>query len=568
MNIKSIIISDYLSSLKEDSELDVIFPLLLEAMGFSVLSKPKETKGYQQYGKDIIAVGIDEDGIKKRFYFELKGGEDRNINSHVFNKQDGIVESLREAKYVDYSFSNKRYENLPLKVVVVHNGELKSDVQQLFNEFLDKEIRQSGKVEAERWGLSELTELFDKFLFGPYLLTDEKQVQLFNKVIINLNAYENEVNSDFENLLDSILQKSIKCFTKYNRKNILVFQTIKLIGFIIYSESEFTYNNLLIAKKYLTCLVMKFWYWVLKNKLDIPNKYSKHINEIIGFYIFVISKYLEKLSKFSLVYGGFYYEKGGRYESIGYNIRTFDYIDYLITFSGDFTDSIKEYTKYITNVITANPVLYSPILDIQVNTIVLILNLYIKANDFVNAKFYLKEVLIYLQWIKCHFDYLPDANNDIENVIKLKVTGKKPIYYSDSTSPMLAILLEYTAILDMEEEYIIIRDLVIEQNIDLGLFIPYYSIKEDFLADKENDLEEQLFSKRFFNDGFQKTIILKNLDEKKLTFEEYKQFILVQKKEFVYEYRTKKAGYGFLIDIAHIYFRTPFFPDKWRCNID
>ena len=125
MNIKSIIISDYLSSLKEDSELDVIFPLLLEAMGFSVLSKPKETKGYQQYGKDIIAVGIDEDGIKKRFYFELKGGEDRNINSHVFNKQDGIVESLREAKYVDYSFSNKRYENLPLKVVVVHNGELK-----------------------------------------------------------------------------------------------------------------------------------------------------------------------------------------------------------------------------------------------------------------------------------------------------------------------------------------------------------------------------------------------------------------------------------------------------------
>lgn len=54
MNIKSIIISDYLSSLKEDSELDVIFPLLLEAMGFSVLSKPKETKVISNMEKILL----------------------------------------------------------------------------------------------------------------------------------------------------------------------------------------------------------------------------------------------------------------------------------------------------------------------------------------------------------------------------------------------------------------------------------------------------------------------------------------------------------------------------------
>ena len=34
--------------------------------------------------------------------------------------------------------------------------------------------------------------------------------------------------------------------------------------------------------------------------------------------------------------------------------------------------------------------------------------------------------------------------------------------------------------------------------------------------------------------------------------------------EFTYEYRTDKAGYSFLRDLAHIYNKTPYFPDKWR----
>ena len=57
MDIKPLIVQKYLESLKEDTELDALLPLLLQAMDFEILSTPKAYKGLPQYGKDIVAVG-------------------------------------------------------------------------------------------------------------------------------------------------------------------------------------------------------------------------------------------------------------------------------------------------------------------------------------------------------------------------------------------------------------------------------------------------------------------------------------------------------------------------------
>ena len=53
--MKKRIIRDYLSSLKEDNELDYIFPILLSAMDFRLISTPRNSKGQSQYGKDVVA---------------------------------------------------------------------------------------------------------------------------------------------------------------------------------------------------------------------------------------------------------------------------------------------------------------------------------------------------------------------------------------------------------------------------------------------------------------------------------------------------------------------------------
>ena len=65
-------------------------------------------------------------------------------------------------------------------------------------------------------------------------------------------------------------------------------------------------------------------------------------------------------------------------------------------------------------------------------------------------------------------------------------------------------------------------------------------------------------------DGYQvDTRLTKDLSDE-LTFEEFKEKMKKRKHEFIYQYRTDKAGYPFLKDLAHFYFQTPYFPDKWR----
>ncbi|WP_286416617.1 hypothetical protein [Myroides odoratimimus] len=51
---------------------------------------------------------------------------------------------------------------------------------------------------------------------------------------------------------------------------------------------------------------------------------------------------------------------------------------------------------------------------------------------------------------------------------------------------------------------------------------------------------------------------------KEMSFEDFKTDYQSRIEEFSYDYRTDNAGYPFLRNLAHIYFKTPYFPDKWR----
>ena len=96
--MRNTIVKEYLESLKEDQELDYIFPILLESMDFQIVATPKNSKGQPQYGKDVIAIGKDENGEKCKWYFELKGNAAKNIDNTTFLEPDGVRESILEAK--------------------------------------------------------------------------------------------------------------------------------------------------------------------------------------------------------------------------------------------------------------------------------------------------------------------------------------------------------------------------------------------------------------------------------------------------------------------------------------
>lgn len=66
------IIKQYIESLKEDQELDYIFPILLERMGYRVLSTPCQSKGQSQYGRDVVAIK-GQNGQKHFSYLNSRG---------------------------------------------------------------------------------------------------------------------------------------------------------------------------------------------------------------------------------------------------------------------------------------------------------------------------------------------------------------------------------------------------------------------------------------------------------------------------------------------------------------
>ncbi len=570
MDVKSIIVREYLESLTEDNELDYIFPLFLESQGFIILSKPTESKGFPQYGKDVVAIGNDfSDGLKKRFYFELKGGNDRHITTTTFTKTDGIKESLYEAKYRKFECSNKEYEKLSLKVVLVHNGEVKANVRDTFEGFIRHEFPETETIEFERWGLSELIILFSEKFFGAFLLSNKETTKHFNKTLINLDVEEN-VSSSFIKLLNLIFSNLEQ--TEYKkalpRKWKMFFESLRLISFIIYTESKKEYNNLDIPKRYLTHLVLRFWHWILKNKLEQDKNITTYFNKVFTFYLDVIREYFQRTLPIAQMQDGLFSEIGGKYEQVGYTFRTFEYLQFLCLYLRLIVhkENVVEVRNIIITVLNSNNVSVRPLLDIHSTPIIDILLFLINTEDTESARNYLSQILFYIKLGKEKYDRLPDANNSERNIIKFITTKVKPISYSDSTSPLLAVLMEFIAILEMKDEYYIMRDFINKYKIDLGIFIPHHGINstsKDFIEDKDNDLEEQLFSKAFFNDGYQRDTNLHKDFDKDLSFEEFKEILIARKDEFIYEYRTNNARYEFLNDLAHIYFRTPYFPDKW-----
>lgn len=184
--MKNKILRAYLEALKEDEELDKIFPLLLRAMNFRIVSTPKHSKGMSQYGKDIVAIGKDEDDVIYRWYFELKGNAAKDINDKTFNVPDGVRDSILAAKDTTYEDSSiAKFNALPIKIVFVHTGILLENTRPQFDGFIKHVFPHGG---FERWDIDKLVALFAQYLFNDCLLADEESARLFKKILVLIDA--------------------------------------------------------------------------------------------------------------------------------------------------------------------------------------------------------------------------------------------------------------------------------------------------------------------------------------------------------------------------------------------
>lgn len=560
MSSNSIIVREYLSSLKEDKELDYLFPVLLNLMGYRIVQTPKETKGQPQFGKDVVAVANDAKGVKKIFYFELKGAADKDINDEVMVKPDGIISSFRIAKLVKFSdLSVVGLNELPIQYVLVHNGLLNGNTRPVMDAFVREEFPTGN---FERWDINTLTDLFSQYLFGEYLLTDEESIWLFKRTLVLLDAPDYDF-ADFESLVDIQISK----VTNFNGGRALTkfFATLNLLAVVVIHYSTEN-NNLQPAKETITLLLLKLWHWILKNDLDRRKVIRREFEKLLQIHRELMCDYFEKLLPIARQKEGLYSEFGRQFEAIGASLRSFDFVSWMVCYfeEGEYVHWLKENKheyhalrannkKTIREVISNNISCKSPVTDNQAIAISLVLIYFISRNDLTDDDLgFLGDYLVAL------FDNIlithsishrfPEFNNNLQALIDFVSTGQRPPEYQDTSSLLVTFLFEALAIFSSDHIYELYRP---------GF---YGKINLQIADCSEPDLTfELLLFQRNLNDKYHAQI---NIDLPE-SLADFRKNILAQKK-MPRQYRTDSAGFPFLRLLAHVYYKNELLPFEWR----
>lgn len=145
------IVREFFRSLKERHELDVIIPELLTAMGYEVISRPMT--GTRQYGADVAAVGIDEDGIRKLFLFVIKMGDLTRDEWDV--GPQAVRPSLNEVRDAYFSGLAPAHKELKVVVCITVGGVVRENVLRQVNGYMEAESR--GGIEFRLWTGDTLT---------------------------------------------------------------------------------------------------------------------------------------------------------------------------------------------------------------------------------------------------------------------------------------------------------------------------------------------------------------------------------------------------------------------------
>jgi hypothetical protein len=561
MRSDNIFIREYLETLKEDRELDALFPLLLSVMGFRIVTTAKESKGQNQYGKDIVAVGKDGEGKEWRYYFELKGQKDKDITDKNYLSQDGVRESIVAAK--DTAFSDRTipgFDTLPVKIVFVHPGTVKMSVRPTLDGFIAKEFKEG---EFERWDIYKLTDLFSEHLFNEYLLTDEQSVRYFKRTLALLDEPEYKF-TDFKNLVDLQIEKIGDRFT--GREFQKFFATQHLLCHVIHRYAKDA-GNLEPAKVCLTYLLLKTWAWILRFKKENDTTVRREFDKLVGVHYMMLVEYFKKTLPLASEHNGLFSPAGQYFERVGYPLRSFEYLNYLIYFFQVRLHFPKDYKvenpkvwkrirkkqkEQLFRLVENNSGCKRPLLDNHSIAILNVVLFTLDRDDFkdVDLSFtaqFVIDLLNNINTIKKIKGRFPLVSND-ENVLVEKVLDIETKKYIDSSSLLINMLFELLAVFEAQGVY----DMFVEHfrgQIDLQLAHPY--------RDKY-DIEQLLFEQQL-NDE----LYVEHSIKLPQTFVEYRDKLKTLPLT-TFSYRTDQAGYPYLRALAHVFYKTDIFPEEWR----
>ena len=198
-----LVILEYLRSLRERRELEVVLPDLLAGMGFTVFSRP--SIGPRQFGVDVAAVGPGwNDGVRRVHLFSIKSGNLSRQDWDTVSPQS-LRPSLNEILdyYIDARIPSE-YSDLPVAVCICVGGDIEENVGPELRGFCRK--NSTDRVTFEEWNGDRLADGILRGLLKEELLPSDLRDGL-RKAVALIEEPANSF-SHFSKLARSLADKS------------------------------------------------------------------------------------------------------------------------------------------------------------------------------------------------------------------------------------------------------------------------------------------------------------------------------------------------------------------------
>jgi hypothetical protein len=281
------LLKQYLMSLKERDELDVMLPDILSEVGFHVVSRPK--RGTKQYGVDVAAIGTwSKTNGKALFLLSIKSGDLKRTDWDV--GQQALRPSLNEI--LDYYIPKhipKRYQHLPVVVAMCFGGDIHEDIRPTVDSFVDKHTVPQ-EVEFEEWNGDYLADLIATGLLREKIFPKDVQSN-FRKAV----AFVDEPQVCLTHFYGVVAELAAQDFeTKAAR--LTAVRQIYLAVWTIFVWCRDAKN---LEAAYLCSELAVLWTWHLtrdqfEKQSNFSFQFASAVNKIIQLQIIMGEAYLEE----------------------------------------------------------------------------------------------------------------------------------------------------------------------------------------------------------------------------------------------------------------------------------
>jgi len=471
-----ILISEYVNSLREEGELDLLLRNILFVNKFTPTNYPK--KGVRQNGVDLEFIGVDE-GEKKLIILTVKKG---NISRSVWDSgQNSVRQSLNQIIDVHLTGLPPRLKKLPCKIIVATNGEKMQDVEPDWKGYVTK--HSTDTINFEFWGQSEIVDLIDDNIVSHALL-DSNQKTLFRKALALIEEPDYNLSHVYKLIEEVLTFKKKPSITSLIKK----IRLLNLLQGIVHQWCK-TANNL--KNSYLVSerIFLIFSKYIHVNKLTENKRIQKEIGQIVNKRIEVCWDYFEKIEpQLSTPYGLARYSKNVSHEYPNITINLLGIIsqigiEHLVLFkASDSQDENKELLrkriiKIVESIIlllSNNPSVCRPNFDDSLIEYSIALNfLYESQNIEVGRQLINGIVYGILDNYKFNRKFVPLFRRDKNRLIE--VTSKSEDH-KESSSHLMVILAEYALVFGMIGCYRFISSICNEheafKELELQLWFP------------------------------------------------------------------------------------------------